>query len=382
MGDGRVKVNLYFCRMIPFLDLGQINAPHQVRIRAATERVLASGWYVLGSEVAAFETAFARYVGVNHCIGVANGLEALTLVLKAWNFPVGSEVIVPSNAYIASVLAVTHAGLIPVLVEPDVYSYTIDPEQVIDAITPNTRAILPVHLYGRATDMAPLLALAKAHDLRVLEDAAQAHGATYRGRQAGALGHAAGFSFYPTKNLGALGDAGAITTNDAELAAQLRRWRNYGSAQKYHNDVLGYNSRLDELQAAILLEKLPFLTEENIRRQQIARRYLTELTLADLILPPADAIEQDVWHLFVVRHPCRDAFREHLRQQGIGTDIHYPVPPHQQVAYAGVWPANAFPIASQLHREVVSLPLNPAMTDQDVGRVIGAVNGFDPSPAH
>ncbi len=210
----------------------------------------------------------------------------------------------------------------------------------------------------------------------MLEDAAQAHGATYLGKQAGALGHAAGFSFYPTKNLGALGDAGAIITNDGELATQLRMWRNYGSAQKYHNDVPGHNSRLDELQAAILLEKLSFLDEENARRRQIARRYVAELNLPGLILPPTDALEQDVWHLFVIRHSNRDAFREHLRQQGIGTDVHYPVPPHRQVAYAGQWPADAFPIADQLHREVVSLPLNPTMTDDEVSQVIIAVNGF------
>ncbi|MEZ0539198.1 DegT/DnrJ/EryC1/StrS family aminotransferase [Fibrella arboris] len=362
--------------MIPFLDLGRINAPHQVRIRAALERVLVSGWYVLGPTVVAFETAFARYVGVDHCIGVANGLEALTLVLKAWALPTGSEVIVPSNAYIASVLAITQAGLTPVLVEPDPRTYTLDSNQLLEALTPNTRAILPVHLYGRVTEMEPLMVFAETHGLRVLEDAAQAHGATYLGRQAGAWGHAAGFSFYPTKNLGALGDAGAITTNDADLAAQLRMWRNYGSAQKYHNNVPGHNSRLDELQAAILTEKLPFLDQENARRRQIARRYVAELTQPDLILPPADAIDQDAWHLFVVRHPQRDALREYLRQQGIGTDVHYPVPPHRQVAYAGQWAADSFPIADQLHREVVSLPLNPTLTDEEVRRVITAVNEF------
>jgi dTDP-4-amino-4,6-dideoxygalactose transaminase len=362
--------------MIPFLDLGQINAPHLARIRAATERVLLSGWYVLGPEVAAFENAFASYVGALHCIGVANGLEALTLVLKAWAFPAGSEVIVPSNAYIASVLAVTQAGLIPVLVEPDPRTHTIDPERLAAALTPNTRAILPVHLYGRVTDMAPLMTFAEAHGLRVLDDAAQAHGATYLGKQVGTLAHATGFSFYPTKNLGALGDAGAITTNDSELATQLRMWRNYGSAQKYHNNVPGHNSRLDELQAAILSEKLPFLAEENARRRQIASRYLAELTLPDLVLPPADSIEQDVWHLFVARHPHRDALRAYLQEQGVGTDVHYPVPPHRQQAYAGQWPADAFPIADQLHREVVSLPLNPALTDEEVDKIITVINRF------
>ena len=367
--------------MIPFLDLQRINAPHQVRIQAAMERVAASGWYVLGPEVTAFETAFARYVGAAHCVGAANGLEALTLVLKAWSFPAGSEVIVPSNTYVASVLAITHAGLTPVLVEPNPRTYTLDYKRLAAALTSQTRAILPVHLYGRMTDMAPLLAFAAEHGLRVLEDAAQAHGATYRGRQAGTLGHAAGFSFYPTKNLGALGDAGAITTNDADLADQLRRWRNYGSVVKYQNDVPGHNSRLDELQAAILLEKLPFLDEENARRRQLARRYLTELTLPGLTLPPADGLNgdvyRDVWHLFVVRHPRRDSLREHLTRHGIGTDVHYPLPPHRQPAYAGQWPSDAFPIADQLHREVVSLPLNPTLTDDEATRVIAAVNLFE-----
>lgn len=365
--------------MIPFLDLGRLNAPHQVRIRAAVERVLASGWYVLGPEVTAFETAFAHYVGAKHCVGVANGLEALTLVLKAWALPPGSEVIVPSNAYIASVLAVTQAGLTPVLAEPDPRTHTLDPDRLAAALSERTRAVLPVHLYGRCTDMAPIMAFARMHDLLVLEDAAQAHGATYRGKQAGTLGHAAGFSFYPTKNLGALGDAGAITTNDADLAAELRTWRNYGSAQKYHNDVPGHNSRLDEIQAALLSAKLPYLDQENARRRQLAHRYLTELAnVPDLVLPPADTVDQDGWHLFVVRHPQREAFRTYLRDQGVGTDVHYPIPPYRQPAYAGYWPADAFPIADQLHREVVSLPLNPTLTEAEADHIIRAVQSFRP----
>lgn len=362
--------------MIPFLDLARLNAPHQHRIQAAMQRVAESGWYVLGQEVKTFEAAFARFVGVRHCIGVANGLEALTLVLKAWAFEAGSEVLVPANAYIASVLAITHAGLTPVLVEPDPHTYTLDPARLGAALTSRTRAILPVHLYGRCTDMAPLLAFAAAHKLRVLEDAAQAHGATYRGRQAGNLGHAAGFSFYPTKNLGALGDAGAITTNDDALAEQLRMWRNYGSAQKYVNDVPGHNSRLDELQAAILGEKLPFVAAENARRRQLARRYLTELTLPELTLPPADAVDDDAWHLFVVRHPERDAFRTYLHEQGIGTDIHYPIPPYRQRAYAASWAGTEWPIAEAMHREVLSLPLNPTLTDDDVTRCVRIINAY------
>jgi dTDP-4-amino-4,6-dideoxygalactose transaminase len=362
--------------MIPFLDLGRVNAPHEARIRAAMERVMQSGWYVLGPEVRAFETEFAQYIGVRHCIGVANGLEALTLVLKAWALPTGSEVLVPSNAYIASVLAITHAGLRPVLVEPDPRTYTLDPTRLEVALTPQTKAILPVHLYGHCTDMAPLMAFAETHGLRVLEDAAQAHGATYEGKQAGSLGHAAGFSFYPTKNLGALGDAGAITTNDDTLADQLRAWRNYGSVRKYHNDVLGHNSRLDELQAAILREKLPSVDAENTRRRHLARRYLTELTLSTLTLPAADTIDDDVWHLFVVRHPERDAFRTYLSQHRIGTDIHYPLPPHQQPAYRNTWPEANFPIANTLHREMVSLPLNTTLTDEEISYCIGTINEY------
>jgi dTDP-4-amino-4,6-dideoxygalactose transaminase len=362
--------------MIPFLDLKRINAPHEGRIRAAIERVAQSGWFVLGPEVSAFEQAFADFIGVRHCIGVANGLEALTLVLKAWAFPAGSEVLVPSNAYIASVLAVTHAGLRPVLVEPDPHTYTLDPAQLEKAITSQTKAILPVHLYGHCTDMEPIVALAEAHGLKILEDAAQAHGATYKGKRVGGLGHAAGFSFYPTKNLGALGDAGAITTNDDALAGKLRAWRNYGSMQKYHNDVPGHNSRLDELQAAILREKLPYVEAENNQRRELARRYLAELTLPALTLPTAQTIEDDVWHLFVVRHPRRNALQTYLSREGVGTDIHYPVPPHRQEAYRNVWPNTDFPIADELHRDVLSLPLNPSLTDEEITHCINSINHF------
>ncbi len=364
--------------MIPFLDLQQVNAPHQVRIQAAVARVVASGWYVLGPEVAAFEAAFARYVGVGHCIGVANGLDALVLVLKAWDLPAGSEVLVPANAYIASVLAIVQAGLVPVLVEPDPRTHTLDPARLLAALTPRTRVVLPVHLYGRVTNMTPLMAFAATHGLLVLEDAAQAHGAVHAEKQAGTWGHAAAFSFYPTKNLGALGDAGAITTNDDALADRLRMWRNYGSAKKYHNDVPGHNSRLDELQAAILAEKLPFLSAENAHRRRLARHYLAHLAAPGLVLPPADALDHDVWHLFVVQHPRREALQTYLHQNGIGTDIHYPVPPHHQPALAGQWPADAFPIARQLHRQVLSLPLNPVLTLEQADRVVAVVNGFEP----
>ena len=361
--------------MIPFLDLKRINTSHQEAIRAATERVLQSGWYILGQEVSAFERAFAQYCGSRHCIGVANGLEALTLVLKAWSFAPGSEVIVPSNAYIASVLSVTQASLVPVFVEPDPHTYLLDPARIEAALTPRTKAILPVHLYGRCCSMTAINAVAHRHGLLVLEDAAQAHGAVHDGRRAGNLGHAAGWSFYPSKNLGALGDAGAITTDDDDLADRLRALRNYGSAQKYVNEYVGYNSRLDELQAAVLSAKLPSLDAENKRRRALARLYLTGITNPAVRLPPADQIDQDVWHLFVVKHPQRDALREHLRERGIGTDVHYPIPPHQQRAYAQ-YAHLSLPISEQLHREVLSLPLNPTLTDEEVMVIIDAVNSM------
>ena len=359
--------------MIPFLDLKRVNDAHQEAIRAATDRVLQSGWYILGQEVSAFEQTFAHYCGTHHCIGVASGLDALTMVLDAWAFAPGSEVIVPSNAYIASVLSVTRAGLVPVFVEPDPHTHLLDPTRIEAVIGSRTKVILPVHLYGRCCSMNPINALAQQYNLLVLEDAAQAHGAAHDGRRAGNLGHAAGWSFYPSKNLGALGDAGAITTNDDALADRLRALRNYGSAQKYVNDYAGYNSRLDELQAAILLAKLPALDVENERRRVLARHYLTGISNPDVVLPPADQIDQDVWHLFVIRHPRRDVLREHLRQRGIGTDVHYPIPPHHQRAYAQ-FAHLSLPISEQLHREVVSLPLNPMLTDGEVRFIVEAVN--------
>lgn len=361
--------------MIPFLDLKQVNEPHQTAIQVAIDRVLASGWYILGHEVDTFERLFADYCQSQYCVGVANGLDALTLVLKAWSFPATSEVIVASNAYIASVLSITHAGLTPVFVEPDPQTYLLDPARIESVITSQTRAILPVHLYGRCCDMGPINELAQQYNLKVLEDAAQAHGATYKGKRAGNLGDAAGWSFYPSKNLGALGDAGAITTNDAELATRLRALRNYGSAQKYVNDYLGHNSRLDELQAAILSAKLPLLDEENQRRRELAQLYLTGIRNPHVALPPPDQVEQDVWHLFVIRHPRRDTLRTYLHQKGIGTDVHYPVPPHHQRAYVS-YAQLSFPISEQLHREVLSLPLNPGLTDDQVTYIVEMINQF------
>lgn len=360
--------------MIPFLDLSRINAPYQSQLEQAARRVVGSGWYVLGQEVETFERAFAGHCGAGHGVGVANGLDALTLVLKAWGFASRSEVIVAANAYVATVLAITHADLVPVLVEPDPVTYNLDPTLIEAAITPKTRAILALHLYGRCCPMRYIRELAHHHGLKVLEDAAQAHGAVYEGRMAGALGDAAGFSFYPTKNLGALGDAGLILTNDAALAEQLRYWRNYGSGRKYFTDFLGYNSRLDEVQAALLTEKLAGLNADNMRRRQLARFYLENIRHPSLLLPPADAIDTDAWHLFVVRHPDRDRFRAQLLELGIGTDVHYPVPIHRQQAYAATLGHLTFPISERLHREVVSLPLNPALTDAEADYIVTTIN--------
>lgn len=361
--------------MISFLDLKRVNEAHQATIQAATERVLQSGWYILGHEVEAFERRFANYCQTRHCIGVANGLEALTLVLQAWDFPQGSEVIIASNAYIASALSITHAGLSPVWVEPDPQTYLLDPARIEQAVTERTKAILPVHLYGRCCAMDPINSLAEKYELKVLEDAAQAHGAIYGTKRAGNLGDAAGWSFYPTKNLGALGDAGAITTNDDNLAERLRALRNYGSTQKYKTDYVGYNSRLDELQAAILSAKLVYLDPENAHRRSLARRYLQGIRNPAVQLPPTDQLDQDAWHLFVIRHPHRDALRAYLHERGINTEVHYPIPPHRQLAYASAaYPS--FPISEQLHREVLSLPLNPILTDAEVDYIIAAINQF------
>lgn len=359
--------------MMPYLDLGAVNAPHVERINQAVQRVIQSGWYILGNEVKAFEEAFARYCGTRNCIGVANGLDALMLVLNAWDFPAGSQVIVPSNTYIASVLAITHARLTPVFVEPDPLTYLIDPANIEAAISPSTVAIMPVHLYGRCCNMEAIMELARRYDLKVLEDAAQAHGAQEHNRKAGSLGDAAGFSFYPSKNLGALGDGGAVTTDDDSLADRLRYLRNYGSGKKYHNEYVGYNSRLDEMQAAILSAKLPFLDAENSRRRQLAERYLAGITHPAVRLPLGDRIADDCWHLFVVCHPQRDLFRRYLLDNGINTDVHYPVAPHQQGAYAE-FRNLSLSVSERLHREVISLPLNPAMSDQEADQVIRFIN--------
>jgi dTDP-4-amino-4,6-dideoxygalactose transaminase len=360
--------------IVPFLDLRAIMAAEQAALRAAFDRVLDSGWYILGSEVSQFETEWAEYCNAAYAVGVANGLDALVLALRGLGIGPGDEVIVPSNTYIASWLAVTQVGAVPVPVEPCEPSYVIDPAQIAAAITPRTRAIMPVHLYGQAADLDAVLAVARAHGLKVVEDAAQAHGATYRGGRVGSHGDAVCWSFYPGKNLGCLGDGGAVTTNDAALADRLRTLRNYGSKQKYHNDVIGYNSRLDELQAAVLRARLPLLDAANAHRGAVANRYIAELAGTSLVLPQVVAENGHVWHLFVVRHPDRDALAARLAALGVGTVIHYPVPPHRQPAYASLGiPEGALPVAERIHAEVLSLPMGPTMVDADVDRVIAAL---------
>lgn len=347
---------------IPFADLKAQHAELRDGLDEAYRRVMDSGWVVLGPEVESFEAEFARYCGTKHCVGVANGLDALMLVLLAWGIGPGDEVIVPSNTYVATWLAVTHVGATPVGVEPDPDTSNLDATRLEAAITPRTKAILPVHLYGQAADMEPILQVARAHGLRVLEDAAQAHGARYKGRKAGALGDAAGWSFYPTKNLGAVGDGGAVTTDDPELAARLRVLRNYGSRRKYVNDVIGYNSRLDELQAAFLRVKLHHLDAWNARRHDVARVYqeLLPKRFPEVTLPVIRSWAETCWHLYVVLAPDRTRLQAALADLGMQTIVHYPVPPHLQQAYANLGHARGrFPIAERLADQVLSLPMSP-----------------------
>ena len=362
--------------MIPFLDLNQINKLHLPAIEEATLRVLRSGWYILGTELSCFEKAFAQYCKAEYCVGVANGLDAITLILKAYEFPEGSEIIVPANTYIASVLPINMLHLCPVFVEPDVHSMLLNPSKIEEKITPRTKAILTVDLYGRSCEMGAIRNLAKKYDLKVITDAAQAHGALYNCQKTGSIADATAFSFYPTKNLGALGDAGAVTTSDKQLALRIEYLRNYGSKERYKNDYQGVNSRLDEIQAAILSVKLPYLDSENEIRRAFAKRYLNELKLKGLILPIGDRIQEDVWHLFVVRHNNRKAFVDHLTECGIQSNIHYPLPIHKQNAFKQLNHLS-FPITESIHEQVVSLPLNPVLTNEQVSHIIKSVNQFE-----
>jgi len=372
---------------VPFLDFVNPYEELKAELDEAYFRFMRSAWYVLGPEVEAFEREFAEYCGVAHCVGVGNGLEALHLALRAYGIGKNDEVIVPSNTYIATWLAVSYAGATPVPVEPDAKTFNLDPNRIEAAITPRTKAIMPVHLYGQPADMDPIVNIARKHGLKVVEDNAQAQGARYHGRRTGSLGDAAGNSFYPGKNLGAYGEAGAVTTNDRELADKIRILRNYGSQKKYYNEVKGYNSRLDELQAAFLRVKLKKLDEWNARRRDMAANYLAGLSgLSGLTLPFVPAGAEPVWHLFVVRHARRNTLQQMLTEADIGTLIHYPVPPHLSDAYADAgWKRGAFPIAEGLANSVLSLPMGPHLSGEQTGSVVRemrrVLESFEGKPA-
>jgi dTDP-4-amino-4,6-dideoxygalactose transaminase len=365
--------------VVPFLDLKAINNQYQEELKLACARVIDSGWYIMGEELTKFEQEFANYNGTKHVIGVANGLDALILVLRAWKelgkLKDGDEVIVPANTYIASILAITENGLIPVLVEPDAVTFNLCPSNVKKAITAKTKAILPVHLYGLISPMTELKVIANEHNLLVLEDCAQSHGASIEGNKCGSLGHASAFSFYPGKNLGALGDAGAVATDDAELAQTLKALRNYGSHKKYENLYQGVNSRLDEIQAAMLRVKLRFLDIETQARRNVATAYLQGVKNDNIQLPQWKNNEEHVFHLFVIKTTNREHLHAYLSSLGIQSLIHYPIPPHQQRAYKA-WNKRSYPVTELIHQQVLSLPISPVMTDTQIQQVITACNGY------
>lgn len=375
--------------MIDFLDLKKINAAYRTDLLDACSRVIDSGWYIGGKELQQFEADFAEYCGTRFCVGVANGLDALTLTLRAWRelgkLALGDEVIVPANTYIASILAITENGLVPVLVEPDEKSFNLHPSKIEALITPKTRVIMAVHLYGQLADMPVITAIAKKHNLLVLEDSAQAHGAQTNNKKAGNWGDASGFSFYPGKNLGALGDAGAITTNDPDLVEVLKALRNYGSHEKYKNIMLGVNSRLDEIQAAMLGVKLKHLDKEAQARKKIADAYMRSIRNSHISLPlpyETDVLTftEHAWHLFVVRSAHRDKLQQHLAENGVQTLIHYPIPPHQQEAYKNYdFSSRSFPVTELIHNEILSLPISPVMTHEQAMKVIEVCNSFSVS---
>ncbi len=362
---------------IPFVSFLPMEKELNNELRAAFDRVYSRSWYIEGKEDEEFEKAFAEYCGTKYCIGVGNGLDALIMVLKALNIGEGDEVIVPSNTYIATALAVTYVGAKPVFVEPKIETFNIDPTKIEAAINEHTKAIMPVHLYGQACDMDPLLAVAKKYNLRIIEDCAQAHGATYKGQKVGTFGDAAGFSFYPGKNLGALGDAGAVVTNNEEIAIKVRALGNYGSDYKYHHIYKGNNSRLDELQAAFLAAKLPILEKMNTDRRRIADRYLNEITNKKVILPSVEKDMVPVWHIFGIRCQDREKLEKYLNEKGIGTNKHYPIPMHLQECYKDLgFKEGDFPVAEEISKTELSLPMYYGMTDEEISYVIDAINEF------
>ncbi|MDP3119209.1 MAG: DegT/DnrJ/EryC1/StrS family aminotransferase [Sulfuricurvum sp.] len=366
--------------MIPFLDLKSINAQYRAELIAACTRVIDSGWYIQGNECNGFEVEFAAYCSTKHAIGVANGLDALILILRAYKvmgiMTDSDEVIVPSNTYIASILAISQNNLVPILVEPDINTYLIDPTKIEEKITSKTKAILPVHLYGQTCDMESINTIARKYNLKVIEDSAQSHGAYFGNKRCGNLGDASGFSFYPGKNLGALGDGGAITTNHDELAQVVRALGNYGSHKKYENLYQGINSRLDELQAAMLRVKLQYLDNEIEKRREIAGYYLENIKNSNIILPTLRAEDNHVWHLFVIRTQNRDELQKYLSDNSIQTLIHYPIPPHKQEAYKE-WNSKNYPISEQIHSQILSLPISAVQSLENTNKIVQALNDFN-----
>ncbi len=365
--------------MIKFLDLHQINQQYREQIDKAIKEVLDSGYYILGQKVKEFETNFASYIGTKYCIGTANGLDALALILKAYKelgkIKDGDEVIVPANTFIASILAISQNNLVPVLVEPDINTYNIDPNLIEEKITKKTKAIMVVHLYGQAVKMDKIWEIAKKYDLKIIEDSAQAHGAIYKDKKVGNLGDVSGFSFYPGKNLGAIGDAGAVTTNDEELTNMIRTLGNYGSAEKYVNIVKGTNSRLDEIQAAILNVKLKYLDSDNEKRRTIAKYYLDNIKNPKIILPKIINFDEHNFYVFVVRTSNRDQLQKYLTDNEIGSLIHYPIPPHKQIAYKE-WSKLSLPITEQIHNQILSIPVSPILSQSEVKEIVNVLNKF------
>ena len=361
--------------MIKFLDLQKINNRFRVQMDARIKAVLDKGWYLEGEENETFARNFAKFCGTKFSIGVANGLDAINLIIRAYEFGVGDEIIVPSNTYIATILAISQNGCTPVLVEPDIDTYNINTDLIEAKITPKTKAIIVVHLYGQAVQMQKIWALAQQYNLKIIEDSAQAHGAIYEGKRVGNLGDASAFSFYPGKNLGCLGDGGGITTNDEALFRKIKAIANYGSDRKYHHIYKGVNSRLDEIQAAVLDIKLAHLDEDNAKRREIAKIYREQIKNPKIILPKAYDESACVWHCFVVRTKKRDEFEAYLNQNGVQTIIHYPTPPHKQGAYSE-WAQQSYPLSEQIHATIISLPISPVMSDDEVQKVVEVVNAY------
>lgn len=361
--------------MIKFLDLQKINNRFRSEIDERIKKILDKGWYLQGEENETFTNNFARYCGVKYCIGVANGLDALNLIIKGYGFSNGDEIIVPANTYIATILAITQNNCTPVLVEPDINTYNINPDLIEEKITDKTKAIMVVHLYGQAVEMEKIWAIAKKYNLKIIEDSAQAHGAFYKDKRVGNLGDASAFSFYPGKNLGCIGDGGCITTNDEELYNKIKAIANYGSDRKYHHIYKGVNSRLDEIQAAVLDVKLKYLDEDNNKRKEIAKYYIENIKNENIILPKTYNINSHVYHVFVVRTKNRDDFQKYLTDNDIQTIIHYPTPPHKQEAYKE-WNNLSLPITEEIHKTIISIPMSPVLTKEEVDKVIDVINKY------